>query len=134
MTQPHHFPLTTVAETSDDYRRVLWTGRHVQLVIMTIPPGQAIGEEMHAHTDQVLAVVSGVGAATVGGVTTTIAPGDVVTVAAGTHHDIANPGPLPLVLSTVYGPPEHALDAVHHTRQEAEEAEESGADVPPPPI
>jgi mannose-6-phosphate isomerase-like protein (cupin superfamily) len=131
MAQKTHFPLTTLAEASDDFRRVLWTGRYVQLVVMTIPAGGEIGSEVHPETDQVLAVVSGVGEATLGARTRTIEAGDVVAVAAGTEHNVVNTGPLPLVLSTVYGPPEHAVGAVHHTREEAEEAEESGEDVPP---
>lgn len=134
MTQPFHFPVTTLAEASDDFRRVLWTGRLAQLVIMTIPAGGEIGAEVHAHTDQVLAVVSGIGEAMVDGHTARITAGDVVAVSAGSLHNVVCTGPLPLVLVTVYAPPEHALDAVHHTREEAEEAEASGADEPPPAL
>jgi mannose-6-phosphate isomerase-like protein (cupin superfamily) len=131
MAKKNHFPITTLAETSEDFRRVLWTGKYAQLVVMTIPPGGEIGAEVHPDTDQILAVVSGVGEATLGKRTRTIEAGDVVAVAAGTEHNVVNAGPLPLVLSTVYGPPEHAADAVHHTKEEAEEAEESGEDEPP---
>lgn len=134
MTQAFHHPVTTVAEGSDDFRRVLWTGRLAQLVVMTIPAGGEIGAEVHAHTDQVLGVVAGLGRASVDGQDVAIAPGDVITVAAGSRHNLVNTGPLPLVLWTVYTPPEHALDAVHHTREEAEAAEESGEDVPPPAL
>lgn len=134
MSQPFHHPVTILAEGSDDFRRVLWTGRLAQLVIMTIPPGGEIGAEVHAHTDQVLGVVSGLGSAVVDGHEASLAPGDVVTVSAGSRHDVVNAGPLPLVLWTVYAPPEHALDAVHHTRAEADAAEESGEDVAPPAL
>lgn len=134
MTEQHHFPIAAVAEQSADFRRVLWTGRHSQLVIMTIPVGEEIGSEVHAHTDQILSVVSGVGEAVLGHETTALVPGDLVTVHAGTRHNVVNTGPLPLVLYTVYAPPEHAIDAVHATRAEAEAAEESGEDTPPPAL
>ncbi len=134
MTEQHHFPIATVAEQSADFRRVLWTGRHAQLVIMTIPVGGEIGEEVHAHTDQILTIVSGSADATLGGQTTAVVQGDLVTVPAGTRHNVVNTGPLPLVLYTVYAPPEHSLDAVHATKEEAEAAEESGEDTPPPAL
>jgi len=126
-----HFAIATVAEQSADFRQVLWTGRHSQLVIMTIPPGGEIGAEVHEHTDQVLSFVSGVGEARVGGRKRTVEPGDLVAVPAGTRHNFVNTGPNPLVLYTVYTPPEHADGTVHHTREQAEEAEESGRDNPP---
>lgn len=127
----NHFTIATVAETSADFRRVLWTGEHSQLVIMTIPPDGEIGEEVHEDTDQVLSFVSGIGEARVGGQKKKVQPGDLVAVPAGTKHNFVNTGPNPLVLYTVYGPPEHADEAVHHTKEEADEAEESGHDKPP---
>ena len=62
-----HFTIATEAEKSPDFRRVLWTGEHTQLVIMTIPPDGEIGEEVHEDTDQILTFVSGTGEATVSG-------------------------------------------------------------------
>ncbi|SFO69765.1 Mannose-6-phosphate isomerase, cupin superfamily [Geodermatophilus dictyosporus] len=126
-----HFTIATTAEESPDFRRVLWTGKNTQLVIMTIPPGGEIGEEVHEDIDQILTFVSGVGEAKVGGATRKVAQGDLVVVPAGTKHNFLNTGQLPLVLYTVYGPPEHADGAVHRTKEEADEAEESGKDEPP---
>jgi mannose-6-phosphate isomerase-like protein (cupin superfamily) len=126
-----HFTIASVAEKSDDFRRVLWTGEHTQLVIMTIPPGGEIGEEVHDGIDQILTFVSGSGEARVSGKTKNVAAGDLVVVPSGTKHNFVNTGPNPLVLYTVYGPPEHADGAVHRTKQEADEAEESGEDEPP---
>jgi mannose-6-phosphate isomerase-like protein (cupin superfamily) len=126
-----HFDIAAQAEQSADFRRVLWTGEHSQLVIMTIPPDGEIGEEVHEDTDQVLSFVSGVGEARVAGNKRKVAPGDLVAVPAGTKHNFVNTGPNPLVLYTVYGPPEHADKAVHHTKEEADAAEESGKDEPP---
>ncbi len=126
-----HFTIATVAEQSADFRRVLWTGKHTQLVIMTIPAGGEIGLETHDENDQILSFVSGVGEARVGGETRTVAQGDMVIVPAGTEHNFVNTGPNPLVLCTVYGPPDHADGVVHATKEEAEAAEAAGEDDPP---
>ncbi|SDO74284.1 Mannose-6-phosphate isomerase, cupin superfamily [Klenkia soli] len=126
-----HFDIATVAEKSGDFRRVLWTGEHSQLVIMTIPPGGEIGEEVHDENDQILSFVSGVGKAVIEGSTKTVKPGDIVVVPAGTKHNFVNDGPNPWVLYTVYGPADHADGAVHRTKEEADELEESGQDEPP---
>jgi mannose-6-phosphate isomerase-like protein (cupin superfamily) len=124
------FTIATVAEKSPDFRRVLWTGEHSQLVIMTIPPGGDIGEEVH-EVDQILTFVSGTAEARVAGETRPVEPGDLVAVPAGTRHNFINTGSNPLVLYTVYGPPEHADGAVHRTKEEAEALEEAGKDEPP---
>ncbi len=131
MTGIEHFTIATVAEQSADFRRVLWTGRYTQLVIMTLPTGGEIGDEVHEETDQILTFVSGTGEARVGPDSRAVAQGDLVVVPAGTRHNVVNTGPLPLVLYTVYGPPEHAEGAVHTTKEEADEAEASGRDEPP---
>lgn len=131
MAELIHYPIAAVAEQSDDFRRVLWTGEHTQLVIMTIPPGGEIGAETHDDIDQILAFVSGIGKAVVSGRTTEVTAGDVVVVPAGAKHNFLNTGVNPLVLYTVYGPPEHADGAVHHTKEEADAAEEAGEDEPP---
>ena len=126
-----NFTIATEAEKSPDFRRVLWTGEHSQLVIMTIPPGGEIGEEVHEDVDQILTFVSGTGEAQVSGSTKQVVQGDLVVVPAGEKHNFVNTGPNPLILYTVYGPPEHADGAVHATKEEADEAEEAGRDEPP---
>lgn len=131
MADMTHFTIATVAEQSADFRRVLWTGEHTQLVIMTIPPGGEIGEEVHEHNDQILTFVSGTAEAVVGGQTRDVAQGDLVVVPAGTRHNFRNSGVNPLVLYTVYGPPDHADGVVHATKEEAEAAEAAGKDEPP---
>jgi len=126
-----HFTIATVAEQSADFRRVLWTGEHTQLVIMTIQPGGEIGLETHEENDQILTFVSGVAEARVGGETRSVASGDLVIVPAGTEHNFVNTGANPLVLFTVYGPPDHADGVVHATKEEADAAEAAGEDEPP---
>ena len=126
-----NFTIATEAEKSSDFRRVLWTGEHTQLVIMTIPPGGEIGEEVHEDTDQILTFVSGTGKAIVSGAEKNVAQGDLVVVPAGRKHNFINTGANPLILYTVYGPPEHADGAVHKTKEEADRLEEEGKDEPP---
>ena len=126
-----HFEIATVAERSADFRRVLWTGEHTQLVVMTIPPDGEIGQETHDENDQVLSFVSGVGRAEVDGKKKNVKAGDIVVVPAGTEHNFVNTGPNPLVLYTVYGPADHADGAVHKTKEEADALEAEGKDEPP---
>ena len=126
-----HFTIATVAAESADFRRVLWTGEHTQLVIMTIPVGGEIGVEKHDENDQILTFVSGSGEAMLSGKTRTVTAGDLVVVPAGITHNFVNTGPNPLVLYTVYGPPDHADGAVHRTREEGDALEAAGKDEPP---
>lgn len=131
MAEKRHFEIATVAEQSSDFRRVLWTGTHSQLVTMTIPPGGEIGEEVHADVDQILAFVSGTGVSILSGKERSITQGDVVAVPAGVKHNFLNTGPNPLVLWTVYAPPQHAPGAAYATKEAADAAEEAGEDEPP---
>jgi len=126
-----HFAIADVARASSDFRRVLWTGAHLQIVVMTIPVGREIGEEVHDGTDQILTFVAGVGEADLAGQTYRVGPGEQCTVPAGTWHNFRNIGNEPLVLHTVYAPPEHAARAVYRTKEQAETAEAAGDDGPP---
>ena len=123
-----HFDTAALAEGSADFRRVLWTGEYTQLVVMTIPVGEEIGAEVHDHNDQLLSFVSGIGAAQVAGETRPVTAGDVVVVPAGTPHNFLNTGTEPLVLTTIYGPPDHPPGTVHHTKAEADAADGSEHD------
>jgi mannose-6-phosphate isomerase-like protein (cupin superfamily) len=127
----HHWSREVEPEQSQDFRRVLWTGEHSQLVIMTIQPGGEIGEETHPDNDQILSFVSGSGKAVIEGEEQFVAAGDIVAVPAGTRHNFVNVGPNPLVLYTIYGPAHHAEGAVHATKEEADAKEEAGEDEPP---
>ncbi|MGP5218956.1 cupin domain-containing protein [Arthrobacter rhombi] len=126
-----HFTIADVAQENPDFRKVLWTGKHSQLVAMSIPAGGEIGDEIHPNTDQILTFLSGSGEADLSGETHPIDAGDQCAVPAGTQHNFRNTGDEPLVLYTIYSPPEHAVDAVHATRQEADAAEAAGEDEPP---
>jgi mannose-6-phosphate isomerase-like protein (cupin superfamily) len=115
--------ITARARANDDFRRVVATGEHGQVVLMTIPTGGEIGEEVHDHVDQVLAFVEGRGEAILDGETGPVGPGSLVFVPAGTRHNFRNTGDSPLRLWTVYAPPEHPDGIVHHTKAEADAAE-----------
>ncbi len=115
--------ITDAARDNADFRRVLSTGPHAQLVVMSIPGGGEIGEEVHEKVDQVLSIVEGSGEAVLDDVPSQIGDGDLVLVAAGTKHNIRNVGTGDLKLYTVYAPPQHPDGTVHRTRAEADAAE-----------
>lgn len=102
-----------------NFRTVLYTGKHLQLVVMSIPPGGEIGAEVH-HLDQFLRCEAGEGKAVLDGVEHAITDGFAVLVPAGAMHNIINTGQSDLKLYTLYGPPNHREDVVHATREEAE--------------
>lgn len=110
------------ARRNDDFRRTLETGEHAQVVVMTIQPGEEIGEETH-EGDQLLLFVEGIGEAVLERRSSPVGPDDMVFVPAGTLHNFVNTGAEPLRLVTVYAPPEHPDGTVHATRAEAEAAE-----------
>ena len=102
-----------------DFRRVLYTGRQLQLVLMSLEPGEDIGEEVHPDRDQFFRVEKGEGEAWIDGHRTTIQSDFAVVVPAGARHNIRNTGAKPLKLYTLYGPPEHADATVHATKADA---------------
>ena len=106
------------------FRRVLYTGPHMQLVLMSLPPGEEIGAEVHEGTDQFFRVEEGHGEVTIDGRATPIESDTAIVVPAGARHNIRNTGREPLKLYTLYAPPQHADGTVHRTRAEAEGAEE----------
>jgi mannose-6-phosphate isomerase-like protein (cupin superfamily) len=111
------------ARNNEAFRREILTGEHEQVVVMTIPPGGEIGDEVHPDTDQVLTFVDGTGEARLDGETTEVEPNDLVFVRAGTRHNFVNTGDRPLRLITIYAPPEHDPGTVHQTKAEADAAE-----------
>ena len=108
-----------LAVKNDDFRRVLYTAKHCQLVVMALKPNEEIGVEFH-RLDQFFRVEEGSGKAILDGVQTAIRAGFAIVVPAGTHHNIINTGTVPLKLYTLYAPPNHRDGVVHHVRAEAE--------------
>jgi mannose-6-phosphate isomerase-like protein (cupin superfamily) len=118
-TATERVDIIAAAWSNEAFRRVVVTGEHEQVVVMTIPPGGDIGEEVHPATDQVLAFVDGRGTAQLDGRSSVVGPNDLVFVHAGTRHNFLNTGDAPLRLITIYAPPEHAPGTVHQTKADA---------------
>jgi mannose-6-phosphate isomerase-like protein (cupin superfamily) len=102
-----------------DFRRVLYTAHNCQLVLMCIPPGGQIGEEVH-QLDQFLRIEAGEGKAILGGEEHPLVNGSAVVVPAGLQHNIVNTGSVALQLYSIYAPPHHRDGVVHKTKEEAE--------------
>ena len=108
-----------LAVKNDDFRRVLYTAKNCQLVVMALKPGEEIGAEVHT-LDQFFRVEEGTGEVVLDGVRTTISAGFAIVVPAGSKHNLINTGTVPLKLYTLYAPPNHRDGVVHHTREGAE--------------
>src|SRR5660398_181016 len=107
-----------LAVKNEEFRRVLYTAKHCQLVLMALKPKEDIGAEVH-KLDQFFRVEEGTGEAVLDGVRTAIRAGFAVVVPAGTTHNIINTGTVPLKLYTLYAPPKHRDGVVHLTRADA---------------
>jgi len=108
-----------LAVENDAFRRVLYTAKHTQLVVMALKPREEIGAEVH-ELDQFFRVEEGIGEAVLDGARTAIRAGFAVLVPAGAKHNIINTGGVPLKLYTLYSPPNHRDGVVHPTRAAAE--------------
>jgi mannose-6-phosphate isomerase-like protein (cupin superfamily) len=109
---------------NDNFRKVLYTAKNCQLVLMSLAPGEDIGEEVH-ELDQFLRVESGNGKAVLDDVEHAIGDGSAIVVPAGTKHNIVNTSPdSPMKLYTLYAPPEHMDGVVRATKAEAMANEE----------
>jgi mannose-6-phosphate isomerase-like protein (cupin superfamily) len=106
------------------FRRVLYTAKQLQLVLMTLKPGEEIGEEVHEDRDQFFRVEAGNGEIWIDDVRTPVSADMAMIVPAGAKHNVKNTGTEPLKLYTIYGPPEHVDGTVHKTKAEAEAAHE----------
>jgi mannose-6-phosphate isomerase-like protein (cupin superfamily) len=132
--QPYHADLEHLAKQNSDFRRVLFTAEHVQIVAMSLPPNEDIGPEVH-HVDQCFFFVAGGGTTMVAGRVAAVKENDVLCVPAGLRHNVRNPGPGPLKLYTIYSPPQHPAGMVLHTKQDAMGADRThhGPPLPPSP-
>ena len=102
---------------NEDYRRVLYTGPNLQLVLMTLRPGEEIGMERHEGHDQFIRIESGTGEAVLDGRKHALSDGVSVVIASGVEHNVVNTSKTePLRLYTLYAPPEHPDGTVHRTK------------------
>lgn len=106
-------------KANTDFRHVLYTGKQLQLVLMSLRPGEEIGEETHDGVDQFFRVEQGKGEVWIDGVKTTVEDATAILVPAGARHNVKNTGEKPMKLYTLYAPPEHADGTVYATRAEA---------------
>lgn len=134
---PQVFDLETATVENESYRTVAWSGKYLQLTLMSIEPGEDIGLEAHPETDQFLRLDAGRGRVQMGPAQDRldfdreVEDGWAVFVPAGTWHNVTNIGDEPMRLYTVYAPVHHAAGKVQATAADAERDEESGQDEPP---
>jgi mannose-6-phosphate isomerase-like protein (cupin superfamily) len=122
---PFNEDIVKRAKANSHFREVLATGPHSQVVVMSIPPGGDIGEEVHDDVDQTLVFVQGEGQAILDGEKSAVAVDRLVHVPAGTRHNFVNTGMVDLRLYTIYAPPEHKPGTIHKTKAEADAAHEA---------
>lgn len=108
------------AVINDNFRHVLETGGHTQVVLMSIPPGEETGREVHQDNDQVLYLVEGRGRSVMSGRETDFEAGDIVLVPAGIEHNFIADSGSPLNIITTYSPPLHPNGLIHRTKAEAD--------------
>lgn len=135
--EPNLFDIDAAVRENGNYRTVAWSGRYLQVTLMSIPVGESIGLEAHPQTDQFLRIEAGRGRVMMGSAADNltmqkdVSEGWSIQVPAGTWHDVLNTGDEPLRLYTVYAPVHHAVGIVQAASSDAERDEESGADKPP---
>lgn len=135
--RPNAFDIEDATRRNESYRTVAWTGKYLQVTLMSIPVGESIGLEVHPNTDQFLRLDAGHGRAVMGPAKDQldfeqeVSDGWSIQVPAGTWHDVINTGDEPLRLYAIYAPVHHAPDITQETSAEAEEDEASGKDEPP---
>lgn len=103
---------------NNNFRKVLYTGKNSQLVLMSLLAGEEIGVEIH-DVDQFIRIENGVGTAILDGVTHDIADGSVIVIPAGAEHNVVNTGPDSMKLYTLYTPPHHLDGVIHQTKADA---------------
>lgn len=127
--EPFIFPINHAATKNENFRTTLWTGRYMQLTLMSIPVCGDIGVEMHSDVDQFIRVESGRAKVYFGRCRNSLCEvscvdeNDAILIPAGTWHNIVNVGRSPLKLYSLYAPPQHPAGTVHRTKEDAEHRE-----------
>lgn len=125
MLHGYHVNLEKITTENTDFRRVLYTGKGSQLVLMCIPPSEEIGLETHPENDQFFRFESGKGKVSIDAVEYEVGDGDSVLVPMGAAHNVVNLSDTePLKFYTLYSPAHHEDGTIHKTKAEAEKAEE----------
>ena len=135
--QPYVVNIEDLTLSNEDFRVAKWTGKHLQMTVMTIPVGGEVGLEKHGHIDQFIRIEQGSARVLMGDEQETLDFDRIVEddwaifIPAGTWHNVLNNGEEPLKMYSIYSPAEHPQGTIHKTFEEseaAEEAEEAGGD------
>jgi len=127
--EPFVINIEKATEENRNFRRALWTGKHLQVTLMSIPPGQDIGLEVHPNVDQFLRIEEGQGMVMMGDrrdrltFSQRVFEDYAIMVPAGKWHNIVNTGSTPLKLYSIYAPPEHPFGTIHATQKDAKASE-----------
>lgn len=105
-----------LTKANSDFRRVIFTAPHLQLVLMALKPGEEIGSEVHSTHDQFFRIEKGKGQIRIGGARIMVAAGDAIIVPAGVRHNLTNTGKRRMRLYTIYAPPNHADQLIEPTK------------------
>lgn len=119
MKKGYYAAIENLTKENKNFRQVLYTGQHMQLVLMSLLPGEEIGEEVHEENDQFFRFESGFGMVVINGIEYSVTDGDVIIVPAGATHNVMNTGTEDLKLYTIYAPSHHKDGIVRATREEA---------------
>lgn len=121
--------MRAAVEQNNTFRTALWTGKHLQITLMSLNAGEDIGLEVHPNTDQFLFIEQGQGLVQMGPSRDNLTfvrnatMNSAIVVPAGTWHNLTNTGQIPLKLFSIYAPPSHPFGTVHETKAIAEEEE-----------
>ena len=124
--EPFAVNIEEITKENDTFRTALWTGKHLQLTLMSIPVGESIGLEIHPDTDQFLRLEQGEGLVQMGkdknnlSFQKRVSNNFAFVVPAGTWHNLINIGNIPIKLYSIYAPPKHPRGTVHLTKADAE--------------
>lgn len=122
--QGFHTNIEKDTQENNNFRKVIFTGEHMQLVLMSLLPGEEIGEETHEHIDQFFRFETGTGTFEMNRKTATIQAGDALVIPAGTLHNIKNThASETMKIYTIYAKPNHKPGTLHKTKKEALQAE-----------
>ena len=116
---PYHVQIVEETINNNEFRKVIFTGKKSQIVVMAIAPHSEIGEEVHHHVEQTFCFVEGNGIALLNHVEYEVSSGDLVVVPPNTKHNFINTTDIPLKLYTIYAPANHIDGRVHHTIEDA---------------
>ncbi|WP_053218372.1 cupin domain-containing protein [Virgibacillus senegalensis] len=123
--QPFVVNINEASKLNNTYRTALWTGKHLQVTLMSLKVGEDIGLEMHPNVDQFLRIEQGQGIVQMGkrkedlNFVRNVSDDSAIMVPAGTWHNVTNTGNIPLKLYSIYAPPNHPFGTVHRTKAEA---------------